>query len=317
MKIFNQRNFKISFSKSMNQNTFFLVLFSLLGLISCTTFLELDDDFGDDLLVVNSLFDSENRWRVLVDYSRDISNISNRFNPAVADTIVTIYDDENRVIERLTYGQDENLRYYFLGNTTPEVGKSYFIEVINGDNIVRSQLEKIPATVPIKSFILDSANIDQESKEISAQLTFVDPANESNYYFLEFVYLGYRIFREDTLSASGSGGLRITNSGVANGFSGENSSLFRNNFFTDNLFDGREFTLELEIPSIGNDIFINELEIRMHSISASYYEYLNTRFIQNRTRNDPFAQPTQVFSNITGGLGIFAGYSTSSVSLLD
>lgn len=317
MKLFNFKKYCDNLAHMWLISVFYLVIIALLGFSSCTTFLELDDDFGPDQLVVSCLFNNESRWRVLTNYSFGISSFSDQINPIISDATVTIYDAENRLIERLIYGQDENLRYYFLGNTMPEIGKFYFVEVINGGNVVRSTLEKVPTTIPIKSFILDSSSIDSKTKEINAKLTFDDPINENNYYYLEIASLGYRLFMEDTFRNDGNLGFNITNSGVTNGFSGENSSPFRNNFFADKLFEGQEFTLELKIQPVGKNIFINKIELRLHSISASYFDYLNTRLIQNRTRNDPFAQPTQIYSNIENGLGIFAGYSTSSVSLLE
>ena len=47
----------------------------------------------------------------------------------------------------------------------------------------------------------------------------------------------------------------------------------------------------------------------LRTVTEEYYQYNYTRKLQSFVRNNPFAQPVQVFDNIENGLGIFAGYS--------
>ena len=45
-------------------------------------------------------------------------------------------------------------------------------------------------------------------------------------------------------------------------------------------------------------------------ISETYYEYLKTARLHDETRENPFAEPLNVYGNVENGYGIFAGYSS-------
>jgi hypothetical protein len=47
----------------------------------------------------------------------------------------------------------------------------------------------------------------------------------------------------------------------------------------------------------------------LRTTTEEYYNYHYTRDLQASVESNPFAQPVQVFDNIEGGLGVFAGYS--------
>ena len=51
-------------------------------------------------------------------------------------------------------------------------------------------------------------------------------------------------------------------------------------------------------------------------ISAAYYEYLKTARLHDYTRENPFAEPLSVYSNVENGYGIFAGYSSQTFELV-
>lgn len=93
--------------------------------------------------------------------------------------------------------------------------------------------------------------------------------------------------------------------------------------FFDNLgiFDGSDFTTS-DSPQVTGNVFLYPSQIPENSISSpdvtvqsvhselltlseDYYKFY-TSFAQNR-ENNPFVEPTSVYSNIEGGLGIFAG----------
>jgi hypothetical protein len=81
-------------------------------------------------------------------------------------------------------------------------------------------------------------------------------------------------------------------------------------FFSDRLFDGntRKFQVRLDFYSGTAD-----LEIRLTSASRSYWQYRRTIDLYDNSIDDPFSEPVQIFTNIDDGLGIWAGFSASSV----
>ena len=51
------------------------------------------------------------------------------------------------------------------------------------------------------------------------------------------------------------------------------------------------------------------MSVVLRTTTEEYYNYHYTRDLQASVESNPFAQPVQVFDNIEGGLGVFAGYS--------
>ena len=50
-------------------------------------------------------------------------------------------------------------------------------------------------------------------------------------------------------------------------------------------------------------------------ISEAYYEYLKTARLHDESRENPFAEPLNVYGNVENGYGIFAGYSSQTFEL--
>lgn len=84
---------------------------------------------------------------------------------------------------------------------------------------------------------------------------------------------------------------------------------------TDRLFDGKEFTwtATMTLASGGDGDGRDELVVLLSSLSEDYFEYQRT--LQEQRLTGPFVEPLRVYSNVEGGLGIFAGYTNSSVIL--
>jgi hypothetical protein len=54
-----------------------------------------------------------------------------------------------------------------------------------------------------------------------------------------------------------------------------------------------------------------EIVVELQSISRDYYHYLRTRNLSERTGDNPFGEPIQIFNNIQNGIGILGGYTSS------
>ena len=59
----------------------------------------------------------------------------------------------------------------------------------------------------------------------------------------------------------------------------------------------------------GSVIYPYQLYVVLRTVTEEYYQYIYTRDLQVSVEDNPFAQPVQIYDNIDGGLGIFAGYS--------
>jgi hypothetical protein len=84
-----------------------------------------------------------------------------------------------------------------------------------------------------------------------------------------------------------------------------NSLYGRNILFSDYEKDGQELSCKLEgQQGWGKVISYN---FRVLHVDKEYYNYLNSLLHYNSS-NDPFSEPSPVYTNIKGGLGVFAAY---------
>ena len=58
---------------------------------------------------------------------------------------------------------------------------------------------------------------------------------------------------------------------------------------------------------------MRDLLLLLSSLSEDYFEYQRT--LSEQVLSGPFVEPQGVYSNIEGGLGIFAGYTNTSLLL--
>ena len=63
--------------------------------------------------------------------------------------------------------------------------------------------------------------------------------------------------------------------------------------------------------------FKEEYWLEVNGMSEDYYKYLKTYIKQVETKGNPFASVIEVYSNITNGVGIFAGYNRQMIHFHD
>jgi hypothetical protein len=210
---------------------------------------------------------------------------------------VNILDQNGSVYETLVY--DFEGRY--KGTLTPQNGEVYSIEVTAPSFDPASASTHIPELVVLDN--VDTLGVEDVNgfKELELTITFQDVPNENNFYMLEVyaadiapgnVYLYPMTMRSDDVT------LGLDQDGYSNQI-----------FFSDELFDGEEKTLIIYVEDTRDyDDFI---EVRMTSITEDLERYARTQNAYENNHGNPFAQPVQVFSNVEGGFGIFAGYQVS------
>ena len=85
-------------------------------------------------------------------------------------------------------------------------------------------------------------------------------------------------------------------------------------FLSDALFNGRDFEIKLKISKFSfyeTDTVL--LDVSLEHIAEPYYLYAVSSNKYRRTSNNPFTEPVSVYTNVENGLGIFTGYTSSSV----
>ncbi len=158
------------------------------------------------------------------------------------------------------------------------------------------------------------AGVDKYGDEYAeATISFSDPPNIKNYYEV-LIYKLYENKKTDYWNSDGD--VKVIDPVLLN--EGDQDYLPTTFFFSDELFDGQEYTLRVNSPGgIGNSI---NYTVSLRSISESYYLYRKyyTRHSYNQQFEGDFldlvfkGEPQPMFSNIVNGYGIFAGYQEAS-----
>lgn len=101
-----------------------------------------------------------------------------------------------------------------------------------------------------------------------------------------------------------------------------------NPFFDDEFFDGLTFEFWYENPmSFGDETVEDQYRgyyqlgdtvvIKLSKLDKNVYEFMEKKYAQLNTGGSPFASPSNIPSNISGGaLGVWAGYSPSFDTLI-
>jgi hypothetical protein len=83
-------------------------------------------------------------------------------------------------------------------------------------------------------------------------------------------------------------------------------------FLRDDLFDGTNKELSLFVNTMYTQkrVFPNgEVvypEITLYHVSEAYFKYMKSYMFANMNNGNPFAEPTNVYTNVTNGFGIFS-----------
>lgn len=258
----------------------------------CELVVDFDIPVDKPMLVVNALVNPDSTWRVSVSKSRHI--LDEFPAQAIGNAIVTITDEQDNPITTLL---SDGLGYY-RSDQKPLAGVQYKLKAETAGYDAVFARANIPQTIPITEVKVDTILRDGY-QELVAKITFVDPP-EKNYYQ---VYTSVKMIVQrwtpneiitDTLTQFFP--LYLAQSDLE-----ESSSVF-----SDLKFNATEAKISVRLSNWMSGVATEQHIILLH-LSEAYYNYELTRSLQQRAQGDPFAQPVQVFNNITNGVGIFAG----------
>jgi hypothetical protein len=158
----------------------------------------------------------------------------------------------------------------------------------------------VPANYPeLLSYKLDTVNTQtwdlgdgntQESHDILITGVIKDTEGEKNYYTI-----GITMFEEYYDSWYDT---TYQYTWYAGGYS-----------FTDKDKDGEELTFRVNLYSSNNKTLV------MNIISTDEHYYRYHKSFYNWDSDNPFSEPSPIYSNIEGGLGVFASYTLVTVNI--
>lgn len=189
-----------------------------------------------------------------------------------------------------------------------QTGRSYTLTVVLPGGQRASSTCTIPSAVDPTGIKFDSLIENSgRSKRYFVQTLWQDPPNLVNYYQVA------GIFRYTTNASKDE-----KYNGLS--FDDENRGLFSDAGLDGTTFlSGRAFiasaSTSTQQSNFNNQYKTATVTVNVISIDLGYYRYQEAVIRQRRSRNNPFAEPVLIPSNIEGGLGCFGGYNNATRTL--
>lgn len=299
---------------------FGLILFAL-GFYSCETLVnDVDPDRlpnGDLKLVVHGYLSPQDTLITIhVYYNNTFFGSPSYFGlPAVSmnDATVILSSQGKSIV--LPYNTKTN-NYSISSSEFPIVaGQTYTLKVERDNRTVESSCT-VPRAVAIQQVLQDSVAQRETSnpaiklpKDYLYSLVWKDPAGEVNYYRVSgYVYQTQRVQ---------TGSDKFTEQPNFSNLSFRENNRSRE-FMTDKDIDGNQLTSSpgrffnyFYSNTTQSPFTLHFVEVSLIHCEKTYYDYHEA--IQNFDRDNPFAEPSLIPSNIKNGLGCFAAYNRSSV----
>jgi len=288
---------------------FFILLVTTIN--SCEKVIPFTGEVTQPKIVINSLFQSDNFWEVHLSSSLSVIDTGTLSN--LENASVLILDNQNNLVEVLSH---DSLGFY-KGTTMPQAGQQYSIEVSAPSYASVTAEDQLPDSINISNVDTSSSSIgDNERMDIS--ITFTDPINFRNFYRIE-IEVGL-VYEDDfgTMEYFEFPASMILEDPVFENYGG---GPVEQGLFTDNSFDGEEKTIEIQIDNIIKEFDkVDELEIDhitlfLYNITEPTYLFSKSYQVYQSATGNPFAQPVQVYSNVTNGFGIFAGAQVNTYDI--
>lgn len=205
-------------------------------------------------------------------------------------------------------------------------GKTYFLSVVNGIRSVKATCT-VPATAVVPAtYKIDtsySGSLSARDTSLTVKYIWNDIAGQTNYYRVRAsLDLEYSIPEE----LSGNG--QFKEKRIRNRFNFNwDDTIGRNDFRSDVNLDGTEFSspigrVNLPDPlsySSNDTVYISYPKSKIISITMEVYNtdehyFKYHRSVQTRGDSDnPFVEPSLIYTNIEGGLGCFGAYNSGQL----
>lgn len=232
----------------------------------------------------------------------------------ITDATVTLSDGTKSV--RLQYTNTrptDSTKQSFYGASArllPIIaGRTYVLSIVTATGQRASSTCTIPAPIKPTSITFDSLTQNQGRllvRRYFIKTLWMDPAGQPNYYQLA----GY--FRYQS-KLNQIGNFPLT-------YDDDNRGLLSDEGFDGTvLLSGRSFLTSSTFSANESTDFYGQYQkalvtVNLMSVEQTYYQFQTAVIRQRRVRNNPFAEPVLIPSNIDGGLGCFAGYNNSTTT---
>jgi len=304
----------------MIQRIIYILLLGLV-LVSCTKEVEVDIPGYEERIVIDGRIETGQPPFVLLSTTKEVyapTDVDAFLNGFISGATVTVSDGTNTVVltevcsGNLPPGTEElaaqvlgipadQLQNYdicaYVGldqSIWGQVGKTYTLTVEYEGKTYTAETTLLPPNPLIETYWKPEGNLVNHGLSWAK---FADPAGQYDAYFWETNIIG---------NAAGD----TTDTGFSPTFSP---------VFDDEFFDGLEFDFAYENPHNDSEVpdstrFLyaqgDTVVIKLSKLDRTVYEYYEKKYIQLQTAGNPFATPTNIPTNLSGGaLGVWAGFS--------
>ena len=300
------------------------ILISLLLLASCELVTQIDIPEEPRKAVINSVMTPDSTWWIAISTSIPMKT---NINLRIQNPLVTLTDGNGQLIP-LTMddsGFDPHMQglsraIIYTSTSRPAVGMTYHI-LVKGTNVLSATATaQTPTRVELLNARLDSANMITGNNDFTSwvampiEFTFDDPAGQGDFYYPTLT--AYYSYLPDPVTGD------ITSSAPQRNFQLLESPPTRAVFgsgreigaLSDKDFDGERHTVNAYAMmwNLGRaNERVDSVHLYLSHVGEEYHRYFQTTDLYIRTRSNPFAEPVQIYTNVEGGLGIFAGVTPS------
>ena len=278
-------------------------------------------------LVVNSVISPQLPYiNVIVSESIPLFSNSNASEGRLTNATVRISDGVNEMV--IPYDKENNLYSLEQSKFPIKVSKTYILTVSDGKRTVKAQCKVPNKAADIKSYDFDTLliyNPIHQDTAVTLRVSWQDVHADTNFYRINATM----DFEFSTAIKEVEQKFVEHRNSVQERFNW-NWQQGRNDYLSDNHLDGALLSSpmgKLHLPQtldlISGDgkkvIFyprtkIHSVLIEVYNVDKHYYKYERSLEIKNNS-DSPFAEPSTIYSNVTGGLGCFSAYNASQVKV--
>jgi hypothetical protein len=300
------------------------IVLSLVLLCACQFSLEPEEYTPQ--LVIHGLFTPDSVWSVRISKSIALEESSVADDLFLGNAVVTVTNESGRSEELEHMGRGQ---YRTVSDQFPQEGENYTI------NVMHSELSAVQATSqapPLNSEFVSIESLNTGTSDDSRfrmrfkvqdlpgksyyQVTLFELINNCNANSGKGLKgnsinkLAYKVLYYDSSDPALFYSSAELDEPVD--FTSSTAQDFYAAVFSDRLFENAEREIEITFASDSISSTQSHFMLVVSAMSEEWIQFDRTVTIQDLYLFEPdpiFANPAEIFSNVTGGLGIFAGYT--------
>lgn len=310
----------------------YLLLISII-LFSCQEEITLDLPKADDKLVIEGSI--ENGFPPYIIITKN----GGYFDPINSETFDNLFVNDIESVEIWYYNEGEKVSKtleqiigldslppiytdlsYFNNTDNYEFskeGRTYFLE-INWNNQIISSSTRIPEVTPLDCLWVEKSENNDKEFKYDIRGLYSDPADQNNFILVKskrIQHFEYKDSLECQAKDRPDNSLKLLDAGSDVLINGESfETYFPRPRESGNPFPNSSYNAyHTKICNLGDTLVFKEdiVLIKYCQIDESSLKFWRGLVRQVGTNGNPFAEPLNLVSNITNGLGIFSGYGSA------